>query len=205
MYPETGGVKTPRSIIDKQVGTECGFEAIENVIQLVRLTGNDISEIDLKPRAIRGQHAFLRDGDLLLDVRGYQPLLAAHGIASTWVKFDRPTLVAALRQNRVGVVVVNPYYLDPQSYSFGGDLHAIVLTNFVTDSQRKFVAYTGMDSNSGGEERRWLIAAVENGIAAAGLGYVLITDAPIHPLYWGNYELMVRGESGFRIVASATP
>lgn len=205
MYPERGGVKTPRSIIDKQVGAECGFEAIENVIQLVHLTGNDISERDLKPRAIQGRHALLRDGDLLLDIRGYQPLLAAHGIASTWVKFDRSTLVAAIRQNRVAVAIVNPYYLDPKKYPLWGDLHAIVLTNFVTDPQRKFLAYAGIDSNSGGEERRWAIGAVEDGITAAGLGHVLITDTPIHPLHWANYELLTHGVSGFKIVMSKTP
>jgi hypothetical protein len=204
MYPERGGVKTPRSIIDKQVGAECGFEALENVIQLVHLVGNDISETDLKPRAILGRHAHYRGSDLLLDMRGSQPLLAAHGIASTWVKFDRSTLVAALRQNRVAIAVVNPYYLNPKTYSLWGDLHAIVLTNFVTDPQRKFLAYTGIDSNSGGEERRWAIGAVENGIVAAGLGHVLITDGPIHPLHWANYELLTRGDSGYRIVMSKT-
>lgn len=201
---EIGGVKTPRRIIDKQKGSECGFEALENMIQLCHGADNNVSERELKPQAIWAGYGLVRGHELLLDVRGYQPLLEAHGINSRWVKYDRPTLVSALRQNRVAVAVVNPYYLDSANYSFWGDLHAIVLSNFATDVARRFVAYVGMDSNSGGEERRWGIEAVEQAIAA-GLGQVLITDAPIHRSEWGNYEVLLPGVGGWLVTQSPTP
>ena len=200
---EIGAVKTLRRIIDKQRGSECGFEALENVIQLCHGSDNNVSERELKPEAIWAGYGLLRGGDLLLDVQGYRPLLAAHGIRSKWVKYDRRTSILALRQNRVAIAVVNPYYLDPTSYPLVGDLHAIVLTNFATDSLRRFMAYVGMDSNSGGKELRWSINAVEQAISA-GIGQVLITDAPIHRSEWGNYEVLVPRVGGWLVLQSLT-
>lgn len=201
---EIGGVKTPRRIIDQQRGSECGYEAVENAIQLVHPVKNNVSERDLKPRSIRYGYAWARKGDLLLDTQGYQPLLTAHQIASKWLQYDRRTLTEALRANRVAIAVVNPHYLDPLRYSFEGDLHAIVITNFATDSNRKFMAYTGMDSNSGGKEVRWPMEAVERGIAA-GLGQIRLTDTKIHFSLWANYEVLVPRGNKFIVTVSPTP
>jgi hypothetical protein len=193
---ELGGVKTPRRIIDQQRGTECGYEAVENALQL-------ISERDLKIRAARQGYALSHQGKLYLDIRGYKPLLRAYGIESSWVPFDWATLTGALRENRVAIAVVDPHLLDPKSYSAGGDLHAIVVTNFLTDVNRNLLGYVGIDSNFGEQERRWQRERFEAAVVATG-GWILLTNGPIHPTYWATYEVVTYGMSGFRIVASQT-
>lgn len=200
---ELGGVKTPRRIIDQQRGTECGYEAVENALQLVLLLDNNVSERELKVRAVWQGYALSHQGKLYLDVRGYKPLLRAYGVESTWVPFHWNTLTAALRENRVAIAVVDPHLLDPESYSAGGDLHAIVVTNFLTDVNRNLLGYVGIDSNFGEQERRWRREQFEAAVAAAG-GWILVTDGPIHPTYWATYEVVTYGIQGFRIVPSAT-
>ena len=201
---EIGATKVPRRIVDQQRGPECGYEAVENVIQLVHLLNNNVSERDLKVRAAHGGYARVINGMLFLDIRGYRPLLSAYRIASTWVRHEWETLTNGLRQNRVAIAVVDPHFLDPASYTAGGDLHAIVVTNFFTDLNRTILGYTGIDSNFGAKERRWKYENFEAAVARGG-GWVLLTDGPIDPTHWATYEVVAYGVSGFQIVASQEP
>jgi hypothetical protein len=201
---ELGGVKVPRSIIDQQNGPECGPEAVENVIQLVHLLKNDVSERDLKARAATAGHVVWHNGELYLAVTGYQPLLNAYGIRSSWTPFDWRTLTLALRQNRVAIAIVNPHRLEPESYREEGDLHAIVITNFGVDANRKIIRVTGIDSNFGGTERHWSARRFRSAVVASGY-HLLITDNPIAPLYWGTYDILTQSWEGVRFVPSPTP
>jgi hypothetical protein len=201
---ELGGVKTPRKIIDQQRGPECGYEAVENVVQLVYPFGNNVSEKDLKRRAAFYGFSGTVGGQSVLDPRGYQKLLADYGIASTWSSFNADTLIQALRENRVAVVIVDAAILDPKNYPPSDELHAIVVTNFGVNSQNTVVRYTGIDSNFGGTERHWRWDRLHNAVAAAGFK-ILITETCIAQKYWETYHVLTRVSGGIRVASSATP
>lgn len=150
---ELGGITLVEAIADKQRGPTCGFEAVENVIQLYRPENNDLIHTDLIPRA-RG-YGFLQDTGAgpMLQVRGYRRILADYHIPSKWEDYDPfRVLIPALRQNRVALAIVDAHHLDSAMYPRRPSLHAIVITNFVTGaSDRKVWGFTGIDSNVEGE------------------------------------------------------
>lgn len=204
MFREMGGVKTPRKIIDQQRGPECGYEAVENVIQLVHPFGNHVSEKVLKRRAALLGFAGTVGGQSVLSVLGYEQLLADYGIASTWTRFDADELITALRENRVAIAVVDPMVLDPEHYPPGDELHAIVVTNFGVDGNGKVIRCTGIDSNFGGTERHWPWQRFHNALIAGG-GAILITDGSIALSNWETYHVLTRTQHGLMFVRSATP
>jgi hypothetical protein len=175
---ELGGVADVESLIDQQEGPSCGFESLENVVQLYHPARNDLSRTVLRKLAYRYGYLVRGVDGERLDSAGYDQLLQAFGIEATWMDFDHGRLITALRENRVAIAVVDPSVLDPRGYGPStGDLHAIVVTNFVTDvSGRWVVGYRGMDSNFPGKERTWSAAAME--LATQAFEYVplLVTD-----------------------------
>lgn len=203
MFREMGSAKTPRRIIDQQRGPECGYEAIENLIQLFYPVGNSLSEKDLKTRSAFYGYAGSVDGQSVLDARGYGRLLADYGIASTWSPFDGSQLAQALGENRVAIAIVDPAVLDPAGYSPTSELHAIVVTNFGIDGNRRIIRYTGIDSNYGGDERHWTWDRFHNAVAAGGYK-VLVTNAPIASSHWAPHDVLVRFWSGLAFVPAQT-
>src|SRR5689334_6776747 len=75
-------------LADRQVGPTCGFEAIENIIQLFRPLGNDLVEKDLLVRARFYGVSHLSSRGESLDVNGYARILIDYGIVSYWYPFD---------------------------------------------------------------------------------------------------------------------
>lgn len=83
-----GGAAKVAPIADKQVGPTCGFEAIENVIQLFHNYGNDLVQRDLISRAqLYGALIPARDG-YALDYRYYSQILHDYHIDAHWYPFS---------------------------------------------------------------------------------------------------------------------
>lgn len=157
---------------DRQVGPECGFEAIENVLQLfVATVGNEFDDVILRARA-RSIGAVVPgpDGERL-DHRRYADLLLSFGVEASWHAFDDTFLRGALTQNRVAVGVVSATELAPSFYAGATPPapHAIVVTNYVLELDGTFYAYVGLDSNISGQETLWPEDHLAQGAAANGL------------------------------------
>lgn len=184
---EIGGVWEPRRFADQQVGPTCGFEAIENLIQLYIPTASDLSDQDLIPRAEGYNCVFWDKEGPVLETRGYRQLLMDYGIRSAWHPLDRARLLGTLKANRVVLAIVDAHVLDPATYPKPRSLHAIVLTNFVVDhTTRAVTAYTGLDSNHPDQERWWSLRRLEKAVTAAGTNPLLVTSEPIHPDNWAD-------------------
>jgi hypothetical protein len=133
------GATRTASISDKQEGPTCGFEAIENIIELCRpeYSGRDLVREDLLKRA----HVYKAiDEEGGLRVEAYQAILYDYGILSYWYAFHHYGVVLpALLNNRGVLVIGDAYYLNPRSYRRRGSGHAFVLTNFYTEESGNYV------------------------------------------------------------------
>lgn len=167
-------------LADKQDGPECGFEAIENVIQHYWPVGNIVSETVLKKFASR--HGYLLP-DGRLDHKGYQTLLSYFQIGSRWSAFDHRTLIAALNEDRIAVAILDAYHIDRPNFPTVGSGHAILISKYVMDSAGFVVRYTGFDSNYEGQMRWWNVHAVEQAAGYYAPTSLLITDYPVHASY----------------------
>ncbi len=171
-------------IADRQTGPTCGFEAIENIIQLFQRTENNLTEKDLQPRA--DHYGFASQGaeGYSLSMQGYLPILADYGISAQWYPFDHlQVIIPALHDNRGVLLVGDAYYLNSQAYHNLQSWHAFILTNYYTDESGIFVlGYVGIDSNFAHQETFWPYQNVE--AAAAHMAQrlmpcpVLVTDTP---------------------------
>jgi hypothetical protein len=189
-------------IADKQAGPTCGFEAIENIIQLFRRSDDDLTDRDLLPRAQR--YGFAQKGSpggYSLDRRGYLQILGDFGIAAKWYPFDHlQVVIPALRENRGVLLVGDAHCLNEQAYPDPG-WHAFILTNYYTDESGMFImGYVGIDSNFPRQETHWPCQAVEASAAHAVQGGltarpVLVTDATGNwPETAKFYRLMKSGQ-----------
>ncbi len=176
---EIGGVVNLESIIDQQEGSMCGFEAVENVLQLYVPVDNSISHTDLVTRAFKYGALGWTGSSYFLDIKGYEPLLRDYGILSHWTPFSHEELIEVVWSNRVAIVLVDGSQLDPGSYSAPSSFHVIVVTNVVTDpTRRTALAYVGIDSNFGGREREWPLELLARAAEACPHCSMLVTDIP---------------------------
>lgn len=191
---ELGGVTHVEAIADKQRGPTCGFEAVENVIQLYRPEDNDLVDTDLIERA--RSYGFLQrtPSGPVLDVRGYRQILADYGIKARWCEFDHLILVEAVRNDRVAIAVVDAHRLNPKAYGIPKQGHAVVVTNFISDAPHgaaslPVIGYAGIDSNFPGVEARWSWSAMESACRIMRRS-LLITDSPAQwPHHVDHYAL----------------
>lgn len=172
-------------LADKQTGATCGFEAIENIIQLFLNVGNNLVEADLLPRALARGVAMPGAGEYRLSIHGYLKILEEYGIPARWYPFDYRQVVIPAQWNNRGVLVVgDAHYLNPQMYPRQLSWHAFVLTNYYTDqSGYHLIGYIGLDSNVPKTEVAWPFQSVESAAswAAQGMGTpVLVTEIPFN-------------------------
>ncbi len=73
------GVASIAPIADQQFGPTCGFEAIENVIQLFHNIGNDLFQRDLLPRAKTYGALIPTSNGYVLNPAFYQQILLESG------------------------------------------------------------------------------------------------------------------------------
>jgi hypothetical protein len=181
------------SIADRQRGPTCGFEAIENIIQLFHDVDNGLSERDLLLRAMSYGAVLNTRGGRALHISAYQRLLQDYGIASAWYPFDPLVLSSALYNNHGVLAVGEAYYLKPEMYP-GGGAHAFVLTNYCTDtSGRHIVGYTGIDSNLANTEVSWPRQNVERALHEGARSFgtpLLITARPANWFSKPRYYVM---------------
>jgi hypothetical protein len=180
----SSGLTHVEGLADKQAGPTCGFEAVENIIQLFRGNNSTLSERWLIPRAQQYGFALPGPGGLLLAISGYQTLLSEFGITSQWYPVDhQQVFLPALKQNRPILPIGEGFRLNPFLYSAPGFLHAIVLTNYFTnDSEAEVLGYVGLDSHIVSREVSWWLSNIHESAMSAGAsighGPALITDMP---------------------------
>lgn len=197
-----GGAVNVKPIADRQQGPTCGFEAIENIIQLFHPVGNDLVERDLLPRALHYGIAVPSLGGYLLDFRGYQRLLLDYGIPAHWYPWDYRVIIPALKDNRGILVISDAHELNAVAYSKKGSAHAIVLTNYYTDSSTHYLrGYIGVDSNFPQIQTLWPSQNMDNAVqwASKYIAHwpVLITA---HPINWANKSTFYKMTSNREIV-----
>lgn len=184
LLPETGGLRSVTGLVDRQTGPTCGFEAVENVIQMFRPAANSLSSTHLIGMASRIQALTLTAQGPCLATSGYLPLLAKFGIASTWHLFNHQVLLNALHEDRIAIAVVDAHQIDSDTYPEAGSFHAVVVTNIALNSnQEQVVGYVGVDSNHPGSERVWEANAMAWGASLVQRGSLLITNKPAR---WHN-------------------
>jgi len=176
---QIGGVIDVESIIDQQEGSMCGFEAVENVLQLYVAVDNSVSHTDLITLAYKYRALGWTGSSYFLDIKGYEPLLREYGIASHWTPFSHETLMETVCSNRVAIVLVDGSQLDPGSYSTPNSFHVVLVTNLVTDAVHHTpLAYVGVDSNFGGRQREWPLEVLARAAEACPHCSMLVTEAP---------------------------
>jgi hypothetical protein len=171
-------------LADQQKGPTCGFEAIENIIQLFYDIGNDLLESDLLQRAESyGAAVPMPEGGVALDIRAYESILQDYRISSNWYPFDpAQVVIPALANNRGVLAVGDVHCLYPDPNLRVGSNHAFVLTNFYTDQSEQYVVgYVGLDSNFAQTEVFWPHHNMARALQWASQNVVslpvLITDA----------------------------
>lgn len=170
-------------LADKQHGPTCGFESIENLIQLFRPAGNNLTETDLIPRARHyGLTVENLDGPTLA-MQGYLPILTDYHIPAAWYPVDFQQVIVPALLNNLGVVAIGDAYpLNPSDYPPNA-AHAFLIANLVVDVSEQFiVGFSGIDSNFA-QESWWPFDAVYRALAW-GTNYlaptpVLVTGVPI--------------------------
>jgi hypothetical protein len=197
------GFKHVEPIADEQSGPTCGFEAIENILQLFHRVSDDLTKRDLLPRALRYGVARPVHGGYSLDIRAYQRILCDYGIIARWYPFDhQQVIIPALRGNHGVLVVGDAHFLNQQAYPYPNSGHAFVLANYYTEETGYFIlGYVGIDSNFARQEMVWPYQTVEAAAAWAArnvLPYpVLITDTPGN---WPNTAQFYRLTSAGKLV-----
>jgi len=177
--PETGGPVMVESLADAQQGPTCGFEAVENVIQLFRPVPNSISGTDLLWRADGRGGVLWQDDGPVLEPWAYQGLLADYGVAAEWQVYDAQALVNAVQANRGVLAVVDAHQLRPSYYPSPESWHAVTVTNVIADPHDHVVEFVGLDSNFPGKQQRWKLNAFTNAASSWMYTPLLITTQPI--------------------------
>lgn len=172
------GVTNVATLADLQVGPTCGFEAVENVIQLFRTAGNDLVEKDLIPRATHYDLVFIGKDGTYLKVEGYIKLLEDYGIRAAWYPFDPSNIVfPCLLANHVIIAVGDLHYLGYDPPAPHGR-HAFVITNYYLDPVgAQILGFVGLDLNVQNRELVWSFDAIRAAVTGIQLP-LLITLAP---------------------------
>ena len=176
---EVGGVIDVEGIIDQQVGATCGFEAVENVLQLYVPVGNDASHTHLVALA-HAYGALGWDGKShILDLAAYVPILRDYGIPSHWEPFSHEALIDVVWNNRVAIVLADGHQLDVRKYPAPKMWHTVVVTNLLTDpTRRTALAYVGIDSNFAGRQVAWRLDVMDRAARVCPHRSMLVTDIP---------------------------
>ena len=181
-----GGAANIQLIADRQSGPSCGFEAIENLIQLFHPVSNNLTNLDLIPRALHYGFAQKRANGFSLDIRGYQTLLADYSIGAYWYPFDfQNILIPALLSNLGVVAIGNAYFLAPDLYDPISP-HAFLISNYCADPSEVFIeGLVGIDSNFTHTECRWPVQSIEQALVWTMQN---ITQTPLlisaEPIQW---------------------
>lgn len=189
------GAANTAALADLQQGPTCGFEAVENIIQLFANYGNDLTEKDLIPRARQYNALRAAPGGVSLSPAAYVRILVDYGIKASWFPFDVVNIVLpALLADHAILAVGDAHFLGYSPPAPQGSWHAFIITNFYTDYDEKYAfGLIGIDSNYAGSERAWPFSAISAAVKNIPLP-LLVTSSPIK---WGNrvrnYKLMQDG------------
>ncbi|MBN1187326.1 MAG: hypothetical protein JXB49_33925 [Bacteroidales bacterium] len=163
-------------IADLQNGPTCGFEAIENFIQLNNPNiSNNLSEY-LQNNEIFDFGGQLSEGGITLDPNHYQHILNDFGIRTAWLSYNSEILSHAISENHGVLVVGDAHYLNPEAYPNKGSYHAFMVTDTIKDSAGAITAYKGLDSNFPNQESIWSSECLENAINHSPLKQQLLVS-----------------------------
>jgi hypothetical protein len=158
------GFTAVEPLADLQVGPTCGFEAIENFIQLGNPgCNNTLSDYLQQSELFDGGGNLLMDG-VTLDPAHYQHILSDFGIGTQWYDFSHDTLAQAIEGNRGVLAVGDAHFLDPSSYSSKNAYHAFMITDITRGPSGEITDYKGLDSNFLQKEVHWSPEAIEKAL-----------------------------------------
>jgi hypothetical protein len=169
-------------IADLQIGPTCGFEAVENLLQLSHPgLGNHLSDCLQQAEALDGG-SHVAPGGYALHPAHYQHILESFGVDSEWLPFSHDALSRLLDANHGVLAVGDAHDLDGSSYPSPGSYHAFVVTDVIRDPIGRILGYRGLDSNFAGQEVTWSAQQIEQAIRHAPLDKGLL--ATIGELAW---------------------
>ena len=170
------GLTAVEPLADLQVGPTCGFEAIENFIQLGNPgCTNTVSDYLQRSELFDGGGQLVTDG-IALDPRHYQHILGDFGIGTQWHQFSHDGLAQALSENRGILAVGDAHYLDPTTYPSEHSYHAFMITDITRGFLGEITAYKGLDSNFHQQEVHWSPKAIENALRHSPLRQPLLVS-----------------------------
>ncbi len=173
-----GGFAGVESIADVQSGPTCGFEAVENLVQLDNQNvSNSFSDWLQQGEAYDG--GVTQEG--ALNPQHYQHILSSNNIPSHWDTFSHDSIANAVNSDQGVLAIGNAHDLNPSLYPNPEGSHAFVITDTITDDFGNITHYKGVDSNIGGSESIWPAQNIENALNNSGYSQsLLITDRPLN-------------------------
>lgn len=174
------GLTAIEPIADIQKGPTCGFEAIENIIQLSSLNYNNSLSEYLQHSELFDGGAVSVNGGFALNPEHYRHILHDFGVETDWHQFNNQTLVNAISENKGILAVGDAHYLDANSYPEINSFHAFVITDADFDDNGCVIKYKGIDSNFPNAETRWSPDSIK----------LALDHSPIRmPLLISNHEM----------------
>lgn len=161
-------------LADLQVGPTCGFEAIENFIQLGNPGCTNTLSDYLQQSEFFDGGGKLVPGGVALDPLHYQHILGDFGIGTQWYDFSHETLTQAVEGNRGVLAVGDAHFLDPTAYSSKNAYHAFMITDVTRGPSGEITGYKGLDSNFQQKEVYWTPEAIENALRHSPLRQPLL-------------------------------
>ena len=158
------GLGLTSHLADLQCGPTCGFEAIENLIQLNNTGYNNSLSDYLQHAEFFDGGSIPVDGGLSLNPQHYQHILNDFGINADWHAFSHDLLIDLITKNRGILAVGDAHYLDSVSYPQMNSHHAFVITDAVHDDFGNVIGYKGLDSNFSGQEVEWSPQQIEGAL-----------------------------------------
>lgn len=171
-------------LADIQAGPTCGFEALENIIQL-----NNPNILNSLSDELQYHEYY--DGGLVssgaLNTSHYQHILNSHNIPSHWNNFSHENIINAIEHDHGVLAIGKAHSLNPMVYPDLEGNHAFVITDVIRDDFGQITHYKGIDSNFENQETIWPVENIEDALTKIdSRPQLLITDRPLN---WNNYNV----------------
>lgn len=135
------------AIVDQQLGSTCGPEAMENLIQLARPANNALSREILLHARMAGEVDWI-NGESIVRVEAYPRILASYGVRTVRVPVARTEVWVRFLVNKQAILaIVDPRLIQPLLYAGTTMLHAVVISSYTVDRENRLVSLGILDSN----------------------------------------------------------
>lgn len=170
------GLTAIEPLADLQVGPTCGFEAIENFIQINNPGYTNTLSDYLQRSELFDSGGHLVTAGMALDPMHYQHILSDFGIQTQWHQFSHNDLAQAIDENRGVLAVGDAHYLDPATYPSEHSYHAFMITDITRGPLGNITCYKGIDSNFSQLEVHWSPEAIKSALKNSQLRQPLLVS-----------------------------